>query len=190
MIEQITLEPQNDFPLTDISEHNAAILELLLADPVIRETCHQTAERNSSLYKLSHRVLRELLPTIPGFSSQDVECFNQGVIQYEAAASLIAPVQDGQKDHLNTSDAAGYVLYLLHHNDQFNYFDRAHTQLLNGQEKFSEILTSITMHSDHLGRRAVESTLFGAAVQRQIEIDALNHANEKFRRDIFGDTDA
>lgn len=190
MIEQINLEPQHDFPLSDLSDHNAATLELLLADPVIRDTCHQTAERNSSLYKLSHRVLRELMPTLPGFNTQDVEYFNQGVIQYEAAASLINPAQSGQKDYLNTSDTAGYVLYLLHNNDQFNYFDRAHTQLLNDQEKFSEILTSITVHSDHSGRRAVESTLFGAAVQRQIEIDALNHANEKFRRDIFGDTDA
>lgn len=187
MIEQIHLEPQNDFPLTDISDRNAASLELLLADPIIRDVCHQTAERNSTLYKLSHRVLRELLPTISEFSAEDVQCFNQGVIQYEATSSLINPAPGEQKSYLDNSDAAGYVLYLLHHDEHFNYFDRAHSRLLNDQEIFSDILTSITIHA---GRRAVESTLMGAAVQRQIEIDALTHANEKFRRDIFGDTGA
>jgi hypothetical protein len=190
MIELISLELQKDFPINDISDDNAATLELLLADSAMREACHSTAERTSSLYKLSHHVLRELIPTIPGMSAQDAHYFNQGVIQYEAAASLIRLDAPGQADHLDDIDTAGYVMYLLHHDDQFNYFDRAHSRLLNDQEKFSEILTSIAMRASHSDPRAVENTLFGAAVQRQIEIDAFKHNEEKFRRDAFGDTGA
>jgi hypothetical protein len=188
MIELISLEPQKDFPIRDISENNAATLELLLADSTVRESSHHTAERTSSLYKLSHRVLRELVPVIPGFNATDAKYFDQGVIQYEAAASLMRSNQIDQPDYLENVDAAGYVMYLLHKDNHFDYFDRAHTRLLNDQENFTEVITSIAMQTSHSDRRAVESTLFGAAVQRQIEIDALKHAEEKFRRDIFGDT--
>jgi hypothetical protein len=187
MIELLHLEPQKDFPQTDISPKNAAALERLLADPTIRDVCHHTAERTSSLYKLSHRVLRELMPTIPELRPSDIAQFDQGVLQYEAAASLLRPEQP---DYLDDSDAAGYVMYLLHHQDQFNYFDRAHSRLLNNQEHFSEAMAAIALQADPANRRAAENVLFGAAVQRQIEIDAMQHAEAKFRRDLFGDTDA
>ncbi|HEV7952161.1 MAG TPA: hypothetical protein VGO98_02200 [Candidatus Saccharimonadales bacterium] len=187
MIETLHLEPQKDFPLTDVSENNAAALEILLADPTLRETCHHTAERTASLYKLSHRVLRELVPTIPGFSTRDAEQFDLGVSQYEAAASLL---RIEHADYLDNTDAAGYVMYLLHNQDQFNYFDRAHSRLLNDQENFSEVMTTIASLTNPSDRRAAENVLFGAAVQRQIEIDAIQHVEQKFRRDIFGDTGA
>ena len=190
MIEQVFLEPQKDFPLTDISADNTAILEVLLADTSMRETSHQIAERTSPLYKLSHRVLRELVPAIPGMNPSDAHYFDQGVLQYEAAANLIRLDTPEQAEHLGNIDVAGYVMYLLHNDDHSKYFDRAHSRLLNDQERFSEVLTSVAAHTGQNDRRAVENILYGAAVQRQIEIDALRHAEEKFRRDLFGDTNA
>ena len=186
MIEILHLEPQEEFPRADVSENNAAALEILLADPHTRETCHHTAERTSSLYKLSHRVLRELIPTLPEFSASDAEQFNQGVLQYEAAASLL---RTDQPDYLNSTDAVGYVMYLLHHQDHFNYFDRAHSRLINDQGNFSEVMAAISLQTNSVNRRATENILFGVAVQRQIEIDAMQHVEEKFRRDVFGDND-
>jgi len=84
------LEGQPEFPHADISESDAAILELILQNADIVRPAHQNAESANRAYMLSHTTFR-LLANEHFSSLRQAEAFSHGITVYEAIATLTRP---------------------------------------------------------------------------------------------------
>jgi hypothetical protein len=175
MIELIRLKSQDDFPENDITNDNATILKQMLADPGIREYAHQTAEKSMTLYRMSHIALRDVLNAKPDLGQEGSVWFNYGIVQYEAAADLLRMTIQNRPRYYEDLVSAQYMSALLEAKDQDNYFDKAHTSLINEQPIFCEVVESVTKQTVGSQSRMVEHALFGVAVQRQVELDAKSN---------------
>ncbi|MFI5212658.1 MAG: hypothetical protein ACHQTE_01730 [Candidatus Saccharimonadales bacterium] len=187
MIELAYLQQQDDFPADDITQNNADILKAMLSDPGIAGYAHETVERSMTLYRISHLVLRELLGSTEDFNERGAEWFNGGIVQYEVAASLLRSHVVATPLYFNNIVPVQYMSALLKANDQANYFDRAHSDLLNKQPNLCDVIEEVTKRTISPQRSAVEHALFGAAVQRQIEIDAIYDTEQHIMRAISDD---
>lgn len=175
MIELIRLKSQDDFPENDITNDNATILKQMLTDPGIREYAHQTAEKSMTLYRMSHIALREVVNTQSDFGHDGGVWFNYGIVQYEATADLLRMTIQNRPRYYEDLVSAQYMTALLKAKDQDNYFDKAHTSLLNEQPIFCEVVEAVTKQTPGSRQRMVDHALFGAAVQRQVELDAKSN---------------
>jgi hypothetical protein len=188
MLELIHLQPQEDFPEHDINEGNVDILKTMLCDPGIKAYAHETVERVTTLYRISHVVLRELIGSTADFNGQGAEWFNAGVIQYESAASLLRLDNVAVKPpYFENLIPTQYMTHLLTAGDQANYFDKAHTRLLNEQPNLCEVIETVTKKTVGSSRSTLEHALLGAAVQRQIEIDAIYDTRHTLIPGIYSD---
>lgn len=172
-MEFIHFEPQSDFPRSDISVSNAAMLEALLRDPGVQETAHDNIERSSIMMRMAHRVFSTMLATTPEFNSKSAYWFSAGVTQYEAASSLLRLSDTHHPEYYDSITPAHHMAHLLHHNNQNEYFTRSYLDFLEEQPLFSDVISSVTEETIDKQRSAVEHALYGAAVQRQIELDAM-----------------
>lgn len=173
MLELIHLQPQADFPEQDITESNADMLKNVLCDPGLREYTHQTVEKSTTLYRLSHLALRELIGTSSDINKQGAEWFNSGIVQYESTAGLLRLNSGEHLSYFDNLVPAQYMIHLLKAKDQNQYFDKAHTRLLNDQPNLCDVIETVTKRTVGAAHSTIEHALLGAAVQRQIEIDAL-----------------
>jgi len=85
-----TLEGQPEFPYVDISEGDAAILELLLQNLDILRPTHENAESTNRIYMLSHAAF-ELLARKQFDHEKQATAFSHGITTYEAIATLAKP---------------------------------------------------------------------------------------------------
>jgi hypothetical protein len=175
MIELIRLKSQDDFPENDISNDNATILKQMLVDPGIREYAHQTAENSMTLYRMSHIALREVVNTESDFNQEGGIWFNYGIVQYEATADLLRMTLANRPRYYEDLVSSQYMAALLKAKNQENYFDKAHTSLVNEQPIFCEVVEAVTKQAIGSRSKMVEHAIFGAAVQRQVELDAKSN---------------
>jgi hypothetical protein len=175
MIELIRLQPQDTFPEQDVSANNATILKQMLGDPGIRQYAHETAENSMTLYRMSHIALREVINTQSDFAKEGGVWFNHGIVQYEAAADLLRMTIENRPRYYEDLVSSQYMAALLKAKDQANYFDKAHTSLVNEQPVFCEVIEAVTKQALGATPMMVEHAVFGAAVQRQIELDAKSN---------------
>lgn len=172
-MEFIHFEQQSDFPRSDVTTSNAVMLEMLLRDPGIQETAHANIERSSLMMRMAHRVFTTLLADTPEFNEQSAYWFSAGVTQYEAASSLLRLADTYHPEYFDSIIPVQHMAHLLHHNDQNDYFTRSYFDFLEEQPLFSDVISSVTEETVSKQRSAVEHALYGAAVQRQIELDAM-----------------
>lgn len=175
MIELIRLKPQDNFPEDDISSNNAAILEQMLIDPGIREYAHDTAERSMTLYRMSHIALNGVVNTESDLGKDGAAWFNYGIVQYEAAADLLRATIENRPRYYEDLVSSQYIAALLKAKDQDTYFDKAHTRFTNEQPIFCEVIEKVTQQTAGKNPIVIEHAIFGAAVQRQVELDAKSN---------------
>jgi hypothetical protein len=173
MIELVRLKPSENFPENDISEDNATILKTLLCDPGIQEYAHDSSERSVTLYKMSHLVLRELIGESTVLSNKGAEWFNNGVVQYEAAASLLRLNDEKPILHRENLVTIPYMTALLKADENASFFDKAHSRLLE-LPNLCDVFESVTKHTLSSDHNVIQHVLLGAAVQRSIEVDTIH----------------
>lgn len=172
-MEFIHFEPQADFPRHDVTPTNAIMLETLLRDPGVQEVAHSNIERSSMMMRMAHQVFTQLLSSTPEFTAQSAYWFSSGVTQYEATSSLLRLHDTHHPEYYDTITPAHHMAHLLNHNDQNTYFTDAYFHLTDELPLFVDVVSSVTEITVDKQRSAVEHALYGAAVQRQVELDAM-----------------
>lgn len=82
------LEAQPKFPHVDLTDTNAAMLELMLANKSIVDAGHQASDSAHWLYRVAHPTITRLSPRIFPDLAQ-LEAIEHGVAMYETVASLV-----------------------------------------------------------------------------------------------------
>lgn len=162
------IEAQPQFPHEDLTDDNAMILELLLANRDLVDASHVISEKTSWVFKVGHRVVSRVAA---GVLEQD-ERFNaldHGTTVFEAMASLLtaAPTRtseffavEAQASAWTEADANKLISY------QQEAVEAFHRDLPRAKEV---VASATSRFYPHLTNYA----LLGAAMARQFELDCL-----------------
>ncbi len=105
MPDLIVIRPQPEFPAHDLSDENAEILELMMANQkIVRET-HEAVEGNSLFFQMTHPRLLDAAGTAynDGGYSEEID---HGMMTIEGIAGMVGA----------SPSTSGFSLKALHHN--------------------------------------------------------------------------
>lgn len=157
------------FPTVDVSDSNADMLELLLLHGPTVEMSHTSAEAVSFLYQMGHRVLH--LTAAAYFDDEGhSRALSHGIATFEAIAALVRPQPDLTP---HNSQQANPPILAARRRLQTDFI----TTLTDARDVFYEELPRTTMlvgksAARFCSRQHVDYALTGAALARQLEIDA------------------
>lgn len=161
----LTLESQPNFPVEDLTDANAALLELLLANQAILEQAHHTVEEGSLLFRIGHRAI---LANTGRFieNPKQLEAISNGIAKYEVISMTISPDQAMQ---LHNQAAA--MTYFINPDTTLDYL----TLVSDVRDNFStEMPRTKSVIEESTPRHFLlyqEYVLAGAALARMAEID-------------------
>jgi hypothetical protein len=164
------IEPQPDFPECDLSDDNARMLGLMLANPGELKFNHNAAEQYSWVYRVGHpAIIRALDHTITNDSILDA--INHGVVTYEAICTLVQhlPVPDVRGAMLVTHNAS----LLANHtspDDVVEYVGKARQKFERRMPRTAGVVYEASER--FLGVMA-DYAIHGAALARQFDHNAV-----------------
>ncbi|MBC7868569.1 hypothetical protein H7X69_00095 [Candidatus Saccharibacteria bacterium] len=165
------IETQPNFPQGDITDHNAAMIEILLQDSSFVERAHECSETHVLLYKLVHHALKQY-GIANNFPLANHLAFSHGAAAYETMATLVRPIAP-RYDHFQTAGQAASIADLLHDGANATMlFVDARDRFVSEQPlaaetiKLASKLYDIALPEDYI--------LLGAAIERQLEMDVLD----------------
>ncbi|HET7629956.1 MAG TPA: hypothetical protein VFK03_01140 [Candidatus Saccharimonadales bacterium] len=162
------LENQPDFPKQDLTESNAQLLELMLANFEIVETGHRQAELISWVYRVGHRSEVMASQRIMHSEAQ-LESFDHGVRTFEAASSLVRSTA-GEFDELIVNHNGVALVHAMSDDQLRDYISEAREKFGLEMPKTVEVVTET---SKRLNASLAGYAIFGAALARQFELDAV-----------------
>lgn len=163
----IGIIPQPEFPLQDLTESNAQLLSVMLANQAIVHGGHEAAERTSWLFKVGHPALRIAAMRLLTEQRQ-TEVFSHGIAVYESMTALIKQDITQYSDfvvNINASAVAGQ----LPDEKLRDHIDNAAQRFIHEMPHAAEVVSEVT---ERFYRGAGRFALFGAASARQFELDA------------------
>lgn len=162
----VPLDPQPLFPHEDITDKNAAMLELMLADRTLLQGLHVAAEATSKVFQVTHPALIGAA----NYSYSEVsrrEAVDHGASTFEAISTLIQAPLPGDEDKIFT-----VVRKFLLASRESQYLDMS----LSAAEKFRSELPNtaevITSASSRYFAYLTEYAVVGAALTRRLELDS------------------
>lgn len=163
----ITLEPQNSFPVGDVSDKNADMLELVLLNLNMVELSHASAENMSYLYKMGHQAL--VLAAAPFIDNDDrKQAFSYGITVFEAIAALVKPIPD--------IHGSSYEINLKVLKASMQLDRRFVTNASEARDVFSAELPRTVLLVGRSASRFCQTysdyAVTGAAMARQLEVEA------------------
>jgi hypothetical protein len=161
------IESQPDFPGSDLSDTNAELLELMLANASLVENGHRGAERASWVYRVGHPALRLAGGRVLTESSY-AEAFNHGISSYETIAALLHTVPENGDMFIVNANAVALVS-VLEDGKLLDYIDSAAQKFNHELPRTSEVILD---SSERFYRTMARYAVFGAALARQFELDS------------------
>jgi hypothetical protein len=163
----VKLSAQHEFPIKDISDENAEILEFLLLNPDIINNSHLTAEAARYLYSAGHLGLNAVATHYLEDPARR-ESFSEGIKAYEAMSCMVQPsiipedeaaitLEILTAQHLLSRDFGGTL------SDASSDF---YTDMPRAAVVIGESAARFSMNRDY--------AIAGAAIARQIELGTLN----------------
>lgn len=167
MSDFVTLQPQPDFPREDLTDSNAGMLELMLANAMIVYRGHQSAEKVSYVFSVGHRAIMAGNSRVFDGEHNKISAINLGVSSYETIAALVGDEGQGDFFTVNTNGAA---LATVHGDYQLiKYQQEAYERFLSETPRAAEVVSkSAGRYHGHLAYYAV----YGAAIAYRFELDA------------------
>lgn len=163
------IEAQPHFPHEDLTDDNAMILELMLANRELVGEIHTISERTSWIFKVGHRVVSRVAAGILDRDSR-MDALNHGTTVYEAMAALLAagPTRTSELFAVETQAAAWTEADAT---QALTYQQEAYEAFHRDLPRAKDIVTSAAARFyPHLTGYAV----MGAAMARQFELDCLS----------------
>lgn len=168
---RVAPQEQHNFPFEDISDDNAAVLEVLVSDWNTVERAHEISESNVFLYKIAHQALKNI-GNGNDFSLAGHAAFSHGAAIYETIATYLR--HDTQVNH-NYFSVIKHTSDLL---DLANDGKRAATEFIDARDRFKSeqpnVFEVVKSASSMNGLQMPEDYLaIGAAIERQLEIEII-----------------
>jgi len=163
----VGLEAQPDFPRADLTDANAALLELVLANNREVATAHQLAEWAVWLYQLSHPAVQQAGQRVAAIEPH-LPAFSHGVSAYEAIAALVQAAP-AEADQLAVRANALSLGSGLAEAALFGYVDDASEQFKLVMPRTAKVVQT---SAERLQHDVAGYAIIGAAVARQFELDA------------------
>lgn len=163
------LENQPNFPKEDLTDANADLLSLMLANFELVETGHRQAEIISWIYRVGHRAQAQAGERIMGEKQASLEAFDHGVRAFETASSLIRATA-GEYDELIVNHNGVALAHAMSDDRLRDYMDEARDRFGSEMPRTVEVLAEA---SQHLSANLAGYAIFGAALARQFELDAV-----------------
>lgn len=155
---------QPNFPVEDLSEDNADLLELMMANRELLQRSHDAVESLSYLFFVGHKSINVTAKHVFD-DEQCLEALDHGIATFEAITAMV----DG---HSMTSDSIplhAQALRLIHL-DRYeldDQFDQSLTEFREQTPRTAEVIrNSSTRFYGHLTAYA----LLGAAMSRKFEL--------------------
>ena len=170
MTELLTgLSTQYDFPRVDLSEDNADLLELMMANVRVLDQAHTTAEQGSWIFRIGHQaVLNGAARRFPNADQQALSAVNNGIATFEAVTCII----NGISRDTDMAPANREFLKLTHADteDLDEYIETALQTFTTDMPRTAEVIrTSTRRFHGPLTSYAV----LGAAMSRQFELASV-----------------
>lgn len=166
----VTLRPQDEFPRVDVTEPNADMLELLLLHRETITLSHASAEHINFLYKLGHA---SLTLAAAGYLAETVqtEAFSFGISTFEAVAALVRPSPgeaSGKKSFIH------HIVLTTHKKLDENFIGAVSDAREVFEEEMPRTTQLVGQSASRFCRDYMDYAVSGAALARQLEIDATN----------------
>jgi hypothetical protein len=163
------LEHQPNFPDVDLSEKNAAFLELFLQNEELVEASHPSAESTQLLYKMAHWTVSE---TRDAFDDPSIYAgFTHGFTIYEIISSLVAP-KPALAEEASVVAATRGLMTVLKSDKRVDFLVGAYDDFTHLQPVTAEII-SVAAQRYHAG--LTHYAIMGAAIERQLEFEAREY---------------
>lgn len=156
---------QPNFPREDLSESNADMLELMLANQELLQLSHEAVEQLSWIFKIGHRSIVYSAANI--FDEDErLAAINHGVVSFEAIAAMVGGnVMDS---NIIPTNREAVRLLQLKTTRLSNYFDEALEDFRDRTPRTAEVVraSSARFHGP-----LTTYALLGAAMSRRFELD-------------------
>lgn len=163
-------ESQPNFPREDLTDGNAAMLELLLQNEELLLRSHKTAEEAAWLYAYAHPAARQAGQRLSAIEPH-LGAFSHGVTAYEAIAALVQaePVSKTGERLSVVRDSVVSLSVGLGESALLNYVDEASEQFKEQMPRTVEVVRS---SAERLQLDVAGYAIIGAGVARQFELSA------------------
>ncbi len=162
----VGIAPQPDFPKEDLSQMNAAILELMLSNRNFVIDGHAASEQASWVFTVGHRVMSKVSGEVLGHDNR-FEALNHGATVYEVMSMFLdaAPTRTSSTFSVETQ-AAAWVK--ASPEKLIDYQEEAFATFSQNLPRAKEVVASATSRFyPHLTSYAI----LGAAMAHQFELD-------------------
>lgn len=165
----IILEPQLDFPEADLSDSNAAFLELFLQNQQQVEIMHPEVEKSRLLFELAHAAAKQAQANFP--QDDHHASFTHGFTLYEIMSSMVAPKID-EVSRTSVHVAAGHFNLALQAHNRTDILTDARDEFMAQQPRTAEV---IDLASKRLYPHLSYYAVIGAAIERQLELETRQY---------------
>jgi hypothetical protein len=168
MTELITgISPQPNFPHEDLTDTNADLLELMIANQDIRASSHAAVERLSWMFRIGHPTILFSAGHIYD-EDERLAAINHGVVSFEAITAMVGG-NAAVSDMIPTNREASRLLH-METTGLSNYFDEAVDELQTKIPRTAEVVRS---SAARLNRALTTYALLGAAMSRKFEMSVM-----------------
>lgn len=162
----IGVESQPQFPVEDISDNNASMLELMLANNDIVQMGHIEVEKIAWVFRVGHPAVVRSLGRIYD-ESERLNAIDHGVAVFEAASSLLCNAPSGEESVVNTNAVA--LVRGFSERKLSDYVDTAYQDFVTSLPNTRDIVAS---SSERFYPERGNYAVLGAALVRQFQLDA------------------
>ena len=161
-----TLDYQPEFPEVDLTDNNAAFLEVFLQNNTIIEAAHPQAEKHQLLYEIAHSLVKD---SKDNFNDESHYAgLTHGFTLYEIISSVVSP-QPLQLEKPALITAAKGLTWALHSSRFNEYLTDAYDDFTHQQTVTAEVVSNAASRY-HPG--LTHYAVMGAAIERQLELEA------------------
>ena len=157
-----------DFPRQDLSESNAQLLSLMLANKAIVQQGHNTAEKISFVYRVGHAAIKVVAHDIlsePRF----IRAFDHGVRTYETIAWLTSSAPE-RCDMFSINRQAHQLVSGLTPDELSAHIDAAYENLVADLPRTAAVITE---SAERFYPAIPHYAVYGASLARQFELDSV-----------------
>jgi hypothetical protein len=163
------LEAQPSFPEVDLSQNNAAFLEMFLQNKSLVEASHPSAEASQLLYSMAHWAVEQ---SKDSFNNPDTHAsFTHGFTMYEVVSTLVAPTPIVAREQ-SIFTATRDLVNALRGAQMDELLSDAYSEFIQSQPRTAEIIVAAAKRY-HAG--LTQYALMGAAVERQLELETREY---------------
>jgi hypothetical protein len=160
------LEHQPAFPEEDLSDSNAAFLEMLLQNQQLVSASHIGAESSHLLYGMAHWAANQSKDAFP---DDNIHAgFAHGFTMYEIISTLVAPkITIAQKSSVVAATKG--LAQVLRSDKMSDFLSDAYNEFSSLQPVTAEVIANASARH-YAG--LTHYSIMGAAIERQLELEA------------------